>query len=138
MRAFYWNDRMSESPPSRRRWYQFRLGTLFLLVTVLAVWLGWQVRIVRERQAMRVFIKEHRSIVTTLKDWQPPLGATPPKISVPFWRKWMGDEPIVQVTLSHKLDHAEMEQVRSLFPEGRYGDDLSLLSKSAMNLALFA
>jgi hypothetical protein len=105
--------------PTRRRWFQFRLGTMFLLVTLSCVWLAWQVRIVRERQAMRVFIKEHRSIVTTLKDWQSPSGATPPQINVPFWRIWMGDEPIVEVILSHKLDHAEMEQVRALFPEAK-------------------
>jgi hypothetical protein len=92
---------------------------MLLLVTLFCVWLAWQVRVVRDRQAMRVLIKERRSIVTTLKDWQPPLGATPPKISVPFWRKWMGDEPIIEVILSHKLDSAEMEQVRALFPEAQ-------------------
>jgi hypothetical protein len=105
--------------PLSRQWFQFSIGTMLLLVTLIAVWLAWQVRIVRERQAMRVAIKEHRSIVTTLKDWQPVPGATAPKISVPFWRKWMGDEPIVEVTLSHKLDHTEMEQVRVLFPEAQ-------------------
>jgi hypothetical protein len=34
-----------------RRWFTFSLRTLFVLVTVLACWLGWNVHIVRQRQA---------------------------------------------------------------------------------------
>ena len=41
---------MSEAP--KRRWFRFSLRTLFVVVTVCCVWLGWQLHIVRERQAM--------------------------------------------------------------------------------------
>jgi hypothetical protein len=33
---------MPTTPPTRRRWYQFGLGTMLLLVTVFAIWLGWE------------------------------------------------------------------------------------------------
>ena len=39
---------MSQAPPTRRRWFQFGLGTMLLLVTVFAVWLGWELSYIRE------------------------------------------------------------------------------------------
>jgi hypothetical protein len=55
-----------EAEPSnkaKRRWFQFRLRTLMIVVTLLAVplgYVGWQVKIVRERKALEpsVFIAE--------------------------------------------------------------------------------
>src|SRR5689334_18850328 len=99
---------MSQVPPIRRRWFQFGIGTMLLLVTLFCIWLAWQVRIVRERQAMRALIKEQGGVARTLKDWRPlryppsapaPPVSLPPNISVPFWRQWIGDEPIADVVI---------------------------------------
>jgi hypothetical protein len=35
-----------------RRWFRFSLRTLFLLMTVFGIWLGWQVRVVHARKAL--------------------------------------------------------------------------------------
>jgi hypothetical protein len=35
------NSNTTEAPPTRRRWYQFGLGAIFLVVTVLACLLAW-------------------------------------------------------------------------------------------------
>jgi hypothetical protein len=35
-----------------RRWFQFSLRTLFLLMTVFGIWLGWQIRVVHARKAL--------------------------------------------------------------------------------------
>ena len=41
---------MDEKP--KRRWFRFSLRMLFVLVTVLCVWIGWNANIVRERKSI--------------------------------------------------------------------------------------
>ncbi len=44
---------MSELPtPPRRRWFQFGIGTMLVVVALFAVWLGWESRIFHARQEM--------------------------------------------------------------------------------------
>ena len=47
---------MNESKPKPRRWFRFSLRTMFLLVTVLCVWLGWHSSAVQERHAVMMMI----------------------------------------------------------------------------------
>ncbi|HEY1599862.1 MAG TPA: hypothetical protein VGG64_09690 [Pirellulales bacterium] len=118
---------MPEVPSIRRRWYQFGLGTMFVLVTLFAVWLGWQINVVRERQAVRVFIEEQGGIARSLQDWRPMRyppgyvgprqGAIPPKISLPFWRHWMGDEPVAEILWPAGSPESKMEYAAAVFPE---------------------
>jgi hypothetical protein len=44
----------ADPPKRKRRWFQFRLRTLMIGVTLLAIpcgYVGWQAKIVRERRA---------------------------------------------------------------------------------------
>jgi hypothetical protein len=59
---------MSMLTPSRRRWFQFSLRTMFMAVTVFALWLGWELRIVRQRLAMLREITEARGGVILADD----------------------------------------------------------------------
>jgi hypothetical protein len=116
-----------QTTKSRRRWFQFSLGTLFLLVTAFAVWLGWQVNIVRKRQATRVFIEEQGGIARSLQDWRPMRyppgyagprpGANPPQVSLPFWRQWMGDEPVAEILWPAGSAESKIVQAMAVFPE---------------------
>ena len=36
----------------RRRWFQFSLTSLFLLTTLVALWLAWELSYVRERRSL--------------------------------------------------------------------------------------
>ncbi len=45
--------------PRFRRWFQFSLRGIFILMTLLGVWLGVQVKWVRDRQEARKWIAEH-------------------------------------------------------------------------------
>jgi hypothetical protein len=38
---------MPQPSPADRRWFQYSLRTLFIIVTVFAVWLGWELSIIR-------------------------------------------------------------------------------------------
>jgi hypothetical protein len=47
-------------PAARRRWFQFRLRTLFVLTTLVALWLAWELSFIRERQA---WLRENPALV---------------------------------------------------------------------------
>jgi len=56
-------------PP--RRWFRFSLRTMFVVVTVFAVWLGYQVNWIRERKKLRVEWEESGGwIVAGQAPWQ--------------------------------------------------------------------
>src|ERR1700690_2367557 len=44
-------------PAPKRRWLRFSLRTLFVVVTVFGIWLGWQTNVVRERRTMRDWLE---------------------------------------------------------------------------------
>ena len=119
---------MSQAPPTRRRWFQFGLGTMLLLVTVFAVWLGWELSYIRERRAYAqgcadrgrpcVFVSEASA------QGLDKLGVALP--TIPIWRRWLGDEAVVLVGLpttdfSKPIDPATQQQFMDdcerLFPE---------------------
>ena len=43
---------MSQVPPTRRRWFQFGLGTMFLAVTALAAFLAYHVSWIQKRHSV--------------------------------------------------------------------------------------
>ena len=47
-------------PAPRRRWFQFGLRTLFVLMTLVALWLAWELNFIRERQA---WLRENPALV---------------------------------------------------------------------------
>jgi hypothetical protein len=40
-----------DSPTPRRRWFRFGLRTMFVVLTVISVWLGWQACWIQQRRA---------------------------------------------------------------------------------------
>ena len=57
--ATYWVTTPMTAP--NRRWPRFGLRTLFAMVTVCAGWLAWDVKLVRDRTAMRQEIEQESS-----------------------------------------------------------------------------
>jgi len=106
---------MSTKPPDRRRWFQFSLGTLFVVMTLVALWLAWELNFIRERKAMRRTIAE-KGFVSTVKEWNSEAGRVS-QAKVPFWRVWLGDEAIAMIMLEQGATEFDLEQVRSRFPE---------------------
>jgi hypothetical protein len=113
----FWIDVELDKPPERRL-FRFKLRTLFVAVTVFAVWLGLELKFVRERQA---WIRENAALVRPIEplpDGQ--VSETIPYVIgqtkyFPFWRRWLGDAPVPSIILpTVETDH---DSVQRLFPE---------------------
>ncbi len=44
---------MDATPLTRRRWFRFSLRTMFVLVTVIAIFVGYHVNWIRQRNELR-------------------------------------------------------------------------------------
>jgi hypothetical protein len=49
---------MTSHIPPRRRWFRYSLRTLFVLVTVFGIWLGVQVKWIRDRHEALNWLRE--------------------------------------------------------------------------------
>jgi hypothetical protein len=94
------------------------LGTMFILVTVVAVWLGWELTFIRERQ---VFIKTLRDgggqcLIASDPEFLKTGLATP---TIPFWRRWLGDEAVALVVPRDLMTEADEGKTRKFFKRAR-------------------
>jgi hypothetical protein len=122
---------MSKDPPIRRRWFQFSLTSLFVLTTLIAIWLAWELAFIREREA---WLRENPGLAdpdravaliritggttngtATLPVTNSP--ASPPREAfIPRWRKWLGDAPVATIVDADFTDDDRAHLTR-LFPE---------------------
>jgi hypothetical protein len=120
----------AEPPKRKRRWYQFSLRTLFLVVTAVGVWLGWEAHVVRERKAALEEIQRAGGSSWTMADfcqlWDQLQEPRPKEASatVPFVRAWFGDEPIPEIDVAHDAPPGEEKRIAILFPEANVGRSL--------------
>jgi hypothetical protein len=97
------------------------LRTLFVVVTVFACWLGWNVNFIQRRKAALSAIHERQKGIPELEGWSnvrvafdsvQEMNSHPPHIAK--IRAWLGDKPVPFVTVLFKAD---ADAVRPLFPE---------------------
>jgi hypothetical protein len=112
------NAAMQSEPKRNRRWFQFSLRTLLIVVTLLAVvcgYVGWQAKIVRERKAM-------------LKNPQFCLACQLFEVAgrgIPWIRWRLGDIDCYAIIGDEKVIDADLDRYRVAFPEAdvwREGD----------------
>jgi hypothetical protein len=95
-----------------RRRFQFRLRTLLIVVTLLAVVCGYvahEAKIVRERDAMRLELKN--------LGWINASDHT----SLPFIRRWLGDEQYSMILVPRGTSNDYIARVKAVFPESNVG-----------------
>jgi hypothetical protein len=121
----------------RPRWFQYRLRTLFLVTTALCVWLGWESHVVRERKAaideirnaggILLSVTEMRELTAAFSTYKPSKGFSIRSVTwetsatIPFIRKWLGDEAIASIMLPGKASDEEVRRITTLFPEAHVG-----------------
>jgi hypothetical protein len=123
---------------AKPRWFRFSLRTLFVLFTVLAVWLGWNAQHVHERKAILAEITRLQATGTrylcleTLEDnpqFTFPAGSQDPAlVRVPSIRRLFGDETCLYLGVPGPLDPRLVERMELAFPEAQLalylpGDD---------------
>jgi hypothetical protein len=113
------------TPPTRRRWFQFSLGTLFVVVTVFALWLGWQAKIVRDRKNFLMMLNDYEAAqIENLPPGSPvSIAINYPSFeepTLPFWRHWMGDKARGVILLPVNATDEHLRMARELFPEVKY------------------
>lgn len=115
---------------TKRRWYSFSLRTMFILVTVLCVWLGWQLNLVRERRnALNEPAIVAKFNTTTADAYAAMYAGTPPDpvARISFVRRMLGDEAIQQIWYQGWGDvptAEELARMQSLFPEATMSEYL--------------
>lgn len=103
----------------RRRWFlpRFSLRTMFVVVTVFSLWLGWQAKIVRDR----------REMISDLQRQGIPFFSRTPffKPKIPIWRRWLGDQPIGAAGMRiDRLSSSKLAEFKRLFPEAELWPDM--------------
>ncbi|MFN0021221.1 MAG: Hint domain-containing protein [Pirellulaceae bacterium] len=121
---------MKETPapspsPHRRRWGSFSLRTMFVLMTVFCCWLGWEMSVVRTRQAVLRELKQSGMYQVTLaSDWQKSSPAAGKRgqsaATIPTVRVWLGDQAVQTIWYpSHFMNESqpEVRRLARVFPE---------------------
>jgi hypothetical protein len=105
---------MASASPRRR--FQFGLRSLMIGVTLLAIpcgYLGWQVRIVRERDAM---LRHSPDVIGAIS--RPRVdGQLTGEVS--WVRIWLGDNEWFEIDLNDAASDETVERYELAFPEAR-------------------
>jgi hypothetical protein len=118
--------------PLKRRWFRFGLRTMFVVVTVLAIplgWLVWQMQIVRERKAVLKDLQAKASpaevvdyIGLETHERDPELlqlmnGANFDYARVSAIRRRLGDETCAVLAVPESFDAKLIDRMERAFPE---------------------
>jgi hypothetical protein len=106
----------AEPPKRNRRWFQFSLRTLLLLITLAAIWCGWQAHLVSERKATSGTLREKGATFIT------PDTKRDASLGVSLWLRvhFIGDSPIDAIWLPRaRFSEKDAANVRAIFPEAK-------------------
>ncbi len=107
-----------------RRWFQFSLTSLFLLTTVVAAWLAWELAFIRGRQA---WLRENAAIADPEAGSFLTAVALPPATpSIPWWRRILGDGAVTTIIEPDEWTDDDRAIVARLFPEATVAKSLDL------------
>lgn len=97
---------MSEKP---RRWFRYSLRTFFVLLTVFAVWLGVQVKWIRDRHAALAWAEAHAAVG---EEAYP--AATR---DAPWSLRLLGEDGVTMIVICSDDKEYSLEGLKRLFPE---------------------
>jgi hypothetical protein len=116
---------VTETKP-KRRWFRFSLRTLFVLVTIVGIWLGLQVRTVMHRKQMLAFLDAECAGKFNPYDriFRPdnecvldgPVELTD-KPRVSFIRRLLGDRTVPIICLPTSMTSDDVLQFTCTFPD---------------------
>jgi hypothetical protein len=119
--------------PTRRRWFRCSLRTIFVGLTLVCCWLGYEIRPVRSRAGMLVWCGSHGGDVEIQNDLilQCPLArcfSGPPR-EIGWIRRRLGDRPVASMYFKPAPPLDQQRELIQLFPEADlawWGEDNDL------------
>jgi hypothetical protein len=111
---------MTDAP---RRWLRFSLRTMLGAFTVVTVWLGWNVWLIRERRNALSELGSQFEFATadewrSAEDDRVARGRdNPAPAQINGLRRWMGDRAIQHYTLPIDVSQKTADRLAWLFPE---------------------
>jgi hypothetical protein len=124
--------------PIRRGWFRFSLRTMLLITMLLMMTLaccslGWDLKIMHERQQSLAVLKRDGAEIRDIRFllWSaafiqhgPAAAGVRQKFAeirercrVPTVRAWLGDKPVGSVELPYFYGKADLTRVQAMFPE---------------------
>jgi hypothetical protein len=111
-------------PIPERRWFRWSLKTLFVLILLLAIPLGWttaQFKWIRDRRkALHGLEQSRRAFIL---DWESSFVHDPDD-KLPWSLRLFGEDSVRQIFIRHGRE-SELEPLRILFPEADVTADKS-------------
>jgi hypothetical protein len=107
----------ADLPKRERSRFQFRLRTLLIGITLLAIpcaYVGWQAKIVRDRKSIARWIEDHNG---ELSDNFAGSSQKPYRPHVSWLRGILGDESAALILLPMSVSDDEKQQIENAFPE---------------------
>ncbi len=95
---------------------------MFLVITLLALWLGWELQFIRARcdyLAQNAAAWEAALMRRTLGPTGPRIVPYEDSELIPVWRRWLGDKTQYSIFLPPDCSEEFEALARRLFPEAR-------------------
>ena len=116
---------MTSSATGRRRWFRFSLRTFFVLLTAFCVWLGVQVKWIRDRHEALEWIRRQPNYDSTMEQYGGSGRSDDWKIGRPPWSLRILGESGVQMLSFYAASESEFHspiyerhpEITRLFPE---------------------
>ena len=109
-----YNATMSETPT--RLWFRYSLRTMFVVVTVLCLWLGWTLPTIAERQKLRSHEGVSCFVLDRTRQFIP--GEVTGGKAMPITWRLLGVSRVDMIHLdSSKFDDDDLRHVSDVFPE---------------------
>jgi hypothetical protein len=116
-------DPLKAEPPKRKhRRFQFRLRTLMIGVTLLAVacgYIGSQAKFVRERNAFRAAATTIGLTPRNVRNWPFVFEDNWLPDDVSWLRKLLGDETMLFIVVVPESSADEIREAKEIYPEAR-------------------
>jgi hypothetical protein len=101
--------------------FRFSLRTGFVVLTILCIYLGWQLSIVRARQSflqeLRATQRYHILSADQYLERYAPALPTPPPVEISLARTWLGDQPIQEIMYWPGTQQSELDRIAKIIPE---------------------
>jgi hypothetical protein len=91
---------------------------MFVIMTALTLWLGWQLSIVRQRRAALAELRENAA-AHVFSDIE--LDSSQEPVGLPKVRMLLGDRPVALIRFDASQPQSELARVKKLFPESDVG-----------------